>query len=74
MCDDTRTTHADRDTTLADIRRRFADEFRGAGREQVTVVLPGDEPGEYRVFVCADADEAAVCLHRHGWGRQGGAR
>jgi hypothetical protein len=28
-------------------------------------VIPGDEPGEYRVLVCENADEAAACLHRH---------
>ena len=65
MCDDTKTTHGASDTTLADFRRRFANEFRGVGAERIRVVIPGDAPGTYRVFVCEDADEAAACLHRH---------
>ena len=72
MCDDReRTTRADSATILADFRRRFADEFRGVGLDRVRVVLPGDKPGTYRVFVCKDADEAAACLHRHRLGRKG---
>ena len=71
MCDDGRTTPIDSATILADFRRRFADEFRGVGSDRIRVVIPGDEPGTYRVFVCADADEAAACLHRHWLGRQG---
>ncbi len=71
MCDDTRTTHSNSDTILADFRRRFADEFRGVGSDRIRVVIPGDAPGTYRVFGCADADEAAACLHRHWLGRQG---
>ena len=72
MCDDSKpATHTDSDTILADYRRRFADEFRGVGSDRIRVVIPGDEPGTYRVFVCADADEAAACLHRHWQGRQG---
>ena len=74
MCDDRKTTHADSNAILADFGRRCADgRFRGGGN-RITVVLPGDEPHEYRVFVCANADEAAACLHRHWWGRQGGTR
>ena len=72
MCDDReRTTRADSATILADFRRRFADEFRGVGLDRVRVVLPGDKPGTYRVFVCKDADEVAACLHRHRLGRKG---
>ena len=70
MCDDRRTTDTDRKTVLADSGRRLADALRGGGADQVTVVLPGDEPLEFRVFVCRDAEEAAACLHRHGWGRE----
>ena len=61
--DSTRTTRADGATILADFRRRFADEFRGVGIDRIRVVLPGDKPGTYRVFVCEDADAAAACLH-----------
>ena len=71
MCDDGRTTHIDSATILADFRRRFADEFRGVGSDRIQVVIPGDAPGTYRVFGCADADEATACLHRHWLGRQG---
>ena len=70
MCDDYRTTHADSDT-IAELGRRFAEEFLRAGRDRVTVVLPGDERLEFRVFLCKDAEEAAACLHRHGWGKAG---
>ena len=56
---------------LADTGRRLADALRGGGADQVTVVLPGDEPLECRVFVCRDAEEAAACLQRHYWGREG---
>ena len=70
MCDDNRTTHADSDT-IAEFGRRFAEEFLRAGRDRVTVVLPGDEPLEFRVFLCKDAEEAAACLHRHGRGKAG---
>ena len=52
MCDDRRTTDTDRKTVLADSGRRLADALRGGGADQVTVVLPGDEPLEFRVFVC----------------------
>ena len=34
-------------------------------------MLPGDEPGEYRVFVCEDADTAAACVHRYWHGSKG---
>ena len=71
MCDDSRTTDTDRKTVLADTGRRLADALRRGGADQVTVVLPGDEPLEFRVFVCRDAEEAAACLQRHGWGREG---
>ena len=59
------TTATDRASILADFRRRLADELRGAGIDRIRVVIPGDEPGEYRVLVCENADEAAACLHRH---------
>ena len=71
MCDDTKTTHTASDTILADFRRRFANEFGGVGTEKIHVVIPGDAPGTYRVFVCEDADEAAACLHRHWLESQG---
>ena len=64
------TTATDRASILADFRRRFADELRGVGIDRIRVVIPGDEPGQYRVFVCSDADEAAACLHRYWWGGQ----
>ena len=71
MCDDSRTiTQRDRDT-IAEFGRRFKEEFLRAGRDRVTVVLPGDERLEFRVFLCKDAEEAAACLHRHGWGKAG---
>ena len=74
MCDDSRTTtHADRDT-IAEFGRRFQEEFLRAGNERIAVVLPGDEPLEFRVFLCEDADEAADCLHRHWWGKEGRTR
>ncbi len=64
MCDEReRTTGADGASILADFRQRFADEFRGIGIDRIRVVLPGSEPGTYRVVVCEDADEAAACLH-----------
>ena len=63
--DKERPTGTDSATILADFRRRFADEFRGVGIDRIRLVLPADEPGDYRVFVCEDADEAAACLHRH---------
>ena len=63
MCDEIeRTTGADSATILADFRRRFADEHQGIGIDRIRVVLPGSEPGSYRVVVCEDADEAAACL------------
>ena len=63
MCDNKeRITGADSATILADFRRRFRDEFRGIGIDRIRVVLPGSEPGTYRVVVCEDADEAAACL------------
>ena len=65
------TTATDRASILADFRRRFADEFRGVGIDRIRVVIPGDEPGEYRVFVCENADEAAACLHRHWFDSKG---
>lgn len=74
MRNDRKTTHADSNTLLADCGRRSADGRLGAGGKRSTDVLPGDEPHEYRVFVCADADEAAACLHRRWWRRQGGTR
>ena len=71
MCDDRRTTtQRDRDT-IAEFGRRFKEEFLRAGSERITVVLPGDEPLEFRVFLCRDAEEAAACLHRHWWGKKG---
>ena len=58
-CDDSRTTtHADRDT-IAEFGRRIKEEFLRAGNERIAVVLPGDEPLEFRVFLCEDGDEAA---------------
>ena len=64
MCDEReRTTGADGATILADFRRRFAAEFRGVVIDRIRVVLPGSEPGTYRVVVCEDADEAAAFLH-----------
>ena len=67
MCDEReRTTRADGATGLADLRRRFADEFRGIGIDRIRVVLPARELGPCRAFVCEDANEAAACL-------QGGA-
>ena len=74
MCDDSRTIDTDRKTVLADSGRRLADALRGGGADQVTVVLPGDEPLEFRVFVCRDAEEAAACLHRHWSGREDRSR
>ena len=65
MCDERETTGADSATILADFRRRFRDELRGIGIDRIRVVLPGSEPGTYRVIVCEDADEAAACLHEH---------
>ena len=71
MCDDSRTTtHADSDT-IAEFGRRLKEEFLRAGSDRVTVVLPGDEPLEFRVFLCKDADEAAACLQRHWRGKEG---
>ena len=46
MCDDTKTTHTDSDTIVADSRRPFTGECRGV-IEPIRVV-PGDEPGTYR--------------------------
>ena len=64
MCDEKeKTTGPDSASILADFRRRFADAFRGIGIDRIRVVLPGSEPGTYRVVVCEDADEAAACLH-----------
>lgn len=63
MGDERETTGTDSATILADFRRRFADELRGIGIDRIRVVLPGSEPGSYRVVVCEDADEAAACLH-----------
>ena len=68
-----RTTGADSAAILADFRRRFSDEFGGIGSDRIRVVLPGNEPGAYRVLVCEDADEAAACLHRHWLESQGRA-
>ena len=66
MCDEReRTTGADSATILTDFRRRFAVEFGGKGIDRIRVVLPGSEPGTYRVIVCENADEAAACLHEH---------
>ena len=72
MYDDRRTTDTDTDTDRKTVLagRRLADALRGGGADQVMVVLPGDEPLEFRVFVCRDAEEAVACLQRHGWGRR----
>ncbi len=67
------TTGGDSAAILADIRRRFADEFRGVS-DRIRVVLPGDEPGTFRVFACEDADKAAACLHRYWQGSKGRTR
>ena len=64
------TTDTDSASILADFRRRFADELRSVGTDRIRVVIPGDVPGDYHVFVCDDAEEAAACLHRHWWGGQ----
>ena len=64
MCDDTKTTHTDSDTIVADSRRPFTGECRGV-LGPIRVVLPGDEPGTYRAIVCEDLDEAAFRLVRH---------
>ncbi len=74
MRDDRETTHPDHNSVLAAFGCHFADGFRRPGGHRVTVVLPGEEPHEYRVFVCEDAEEAAACLHRHGWRRPGRTR
>ena len=74
MRDDRKTSHADSNSILADFGRRIAARLRRAGGNRFTVVLPGEEPHEYRVFVCEDAEEAAACLHRHWWQRQGRTR
>ena len=34
-------------------------------------MLPGDEPGTFRVLVCEDADTATACLHRYWRGSKG---
>ena len=71
MCDDSRTTtQRDRDI-IAEYGRRYQEEVLRAGGDRFTVVLPGDEPLEFRVFLCKDAEEAADCLHRHWWGKEG---
>ena len=49
--------------------RRSSSERAATG---FTVVLPGDEPLEFRVFLCKDADEAAACLQRHWRGKRAG--
>ena len=64
MCDDTKTTHTDSDTIVADSRRPFTGECRGV-LEPIRVVLPGDEPGTYRAIVCEDLDEGGLLLVRH---------
>ncbi len=74
MCDDSRTTtQRDRDI-IAEYGRRFQEEILRTAGERFTVVLPGDEPLEFRVFLCKDAEEAASCLHRHWWGKEGRTR
>ena len=71
MCDNRGTIRADGTIVPSAFHRRLADELRRPGiRDGILVVLPGDEPGAYRVFMCEDADEAAACLHRHWWGRR----
>ena len=42
---------------------RIADELRGL-RNRIRVMFPGDEPGTFRVFLCADVEEATAYLHR----------
>ena len=65
------TIRADGTIEPIDFHCRLADELRRPGiRDGILVVLPGDEPGAYRVFLCEDADDAAACLHRHGCGKE----
>ena len=64
------TTGADSAGIVAEFQLRFADEFRGLS-DRIRVMLPGDEPGTFRVFVCEDADTAAACLHRYWHGSKG---
>ena len=69
MCDNQGTIRADGTIEPTAFHHRLADELRRPGvRDGILVVLPGDEPGAYRLFMCEDADEAAACLHRHWWG------
>ena len=71
MCDNRGTIRADGTIEPIDFHRRLADELGRPGiRDGILVVLPGDEPGAYRVFLCEDADDAAACLHRHGCGKE----
>ena len=53
------TTGADSVGIVAEFQVRFADEFRGLS-DRIRVMLPGDEPGTFRVFVCEDAETAAA--------------
>ena len=56
------------------VRAPHQEEFLRAGGDRFTVVLPGDEPLEFRVFLCRGAEEAASCLQRHWWEKEGRAR
>ena len=64
------TSGADSAAIVTEFRLRVADELRGLS-DRIRVMLPGDEPGTFRVFVCEDADTAAACLHRHWHGSKG---
>ena len=61
---------ADSAAIVREFRIRFADEFRGLSN-RIRVMLPGDEPGTFHVFVCESAEEAAACLHRYWHGSKG---
>ncbi len=62
MCDDSKHTTATDTAILADFRRRFEKEFRGADANRFWVVMPGDRPGTCRVHVADDAETAAAIL------------
>ena len=64
MNDDSKKTTDTDAASVADLRRRLTDEFRGGNIDRVRVAVPGNAPGGYVLHVFETAEEAAASLHR----------
>ena len=64
MNEDSKKTIDPHAASVADLRRRLVNEFRGGNIDRVRVAVPGDAPGSYVLHVFETAEEAAAFLHR----------